>query len=301
MDRLDAIRLFVRVVESGNFSAVARAEGVGQPAVSKQIAALEASLGAQLMRRSSRNMTLTEAGQTLYESATRLIDDFDELQAAVGLGQSSPSGLLRVTTAPAFGRLYIVPRLPEFHRRYPNITIELSTSELRKNLVEEGIDLAIRHGDMDDPTLAARTLMTIPFVTVATPAYLKKAGTPKTPADLERHQCVSCAIQQELRPWHFRDARGPIVHLPQSYLRTGDAEQLRSAVLAGFGIARAPGWIFAPEIASGEIKVILKDYEIAPQAMSAVYPATKRVATKLRVMIDFLVESFEKEPVFSYR
>jgi DNA-binding transcriptional LysR family regulator len=299
MDRLDAIRLFVRVVESGNFSAAARAEGVGQPAVSKQIAALESSLGAQLMRRTSRNLTLTEAGQTFYESAIRLIDDFDALATAVGRGQSQPSGLLRITVAPVFGRLYVVPRLPEFHRRYPGIAIEVSTSDRRVNLVEEGIDLALRHGEIVDATLVARKLVTVPFVTVATPAYLKKAGTPKTPADLQRHDCASCSIRQEVRAWEYRDVHGPIVHLPQSYFRTSDAEQLRAAVLAGFGIAHAPQWIFAPEIASGQLKVLLKNYECEPQATSAVYPSGRRLPTKVRVFIDFLLESFEKEALFA--
>src|ERR1700733_14180119 len=155
MDRLDAMRLFVRVVERGSFSAVAREVGVGQSAVSKQIAALEAHLGAQLMRRTSRSMTLTDAGHVFYESALRLVKEFDAAESLVGRGQSAPSGLIRVTVAPVFGRLYIVPRLESFFSRYPEIDLEFLVTDRLVNLVEEGVDLAIHNGAMKDSALIA--------------------------------------------------------------------------------------------------------------------------------------------------
>src|SRR5580692_6681743 len=150
MDQLAAIRIFVRVVERGSFSSVAREAGVGQPAVSKQITALEAHLGAQLLRRTSRSLSLTEAGQEFYESAVRLLEDLEAAESRVGRGQTAPSGLIRVTVAPVFGRLYIVPRLPEFFARYPDISIELTGSGRNINLIEEGVDLAIRNGELAD-------------------------------------------------------------------------------------------------------------------------------------------------------
>jgi LysR family transcriptional regulator, regulator for bpeEF and oprC len=136
VDRLDSIRMFVRVVECGSFSAVAREAGVGQPAISKQITGLETHLGAQLLRRTSRSLSLTEAGQEFYESAVRLIDDLEAAESRVGRGQIAPSGLVRVTVAPAFGRLYVAPRLRDFFRRYPGITVELYVTERLVNLVE---------------------------------------------------------------------------------------------------------------------------------------------------------------------
>ena len=148
MDRFDAMRMFVRVVESGSFSAVARETGVGQPSVSKQIAQLEAHLGAQLMRRTSRSMSLTEAGQTFYESAVRLVDDLAAAESLIGRGQTAPSGLVRATIAPVFARLYVVPRLPEFFARYPDISVELLVSERTVNLIEEGVDLAVHNGEL---------------------------------------------------------------------------------------------------------------------------------------------------------
>jgi len=158
MDRFDAMRMFVRVVESGSFSAVARETGVGQPSVSKQIAQLEAHLGAQLMRRTSRSMSLTEAGQTFYESAVRLVDDLEAAESLIGRGQTAPSGLVRATIAPVFARLYVVPRLPEFFARYPDISVELLVSERTVNLIEEGVDLAVHNGELLDSSLIVRRI-----------------------------------------------------------------------------------------------------------------------------------------------
>ena len=296
VDRLDAIRLFVRVVESGSFSAVARAAGVGQPAVSKQIAALETHLGAQLMRRTSRSMTLTEAGQAYYELAARLVEEFDAAESLVGRGQSAPSGLVRVTAAPVFGRLYIVPKLPEFFARYCDISVELSASERKINLIEEGVDLAIRSGELADSLLIARRIGESPFVSVATPAYFDAHGIPGEPAALEDHSCVIFSPLSEPRPWEYRGSTGPIQIQPKGNFRTGDAEQVRAAVLANLGVSQAPAWLFAPEIASGAVRVVLHAYEPKPLAISAVHPAGRRLPTKVRVFIDFLAQAVASDP-----
>lgn len=293
MDRLDAIRSFVRVVECGSFAAVARETGVGQPAISKQIAALEAHLGAQLIRRTSRSMSLTEAGQIFYEACVRLVDEFEAAQSLIGHGQSAPAGLIRVALPAVFGRLYIVPRLPEFLARYPNISIELSVSARVTNLVEEGIDLMIHHNDLVDSSLIIKHIARYSFVTVAAPAYLDAHGTPGIPQDLEHHACVVFAPQHVPRPWNFKDASGPLVHHPKGRFITADAEHARAAVLAGLGISHAPAWLFAQEIQAGEVRVILNDYETDAVAISALHPAGRRLPTKLRVFIDFLAEVLE--------
>jgi LysR family transcriptional regulator for bpeEF and oprC len=299
MDRLDAMRLFVRVVERGSFSAVAREAGVGQSAVSKQIAALEAHLGAQLMRRTSRSMTLTDAGQIFYESAVRLVDEFDAVESMVGRGQSAPSGLIRVTVAPVFGRLYIVPRLPEFFARYPDISIELTGSGRNINLIEEGVDLAIRNGELADSSMIVRRIAMTPFVTVATAAYLAVRGTPRIPADLDAHACLIFAPHLEPVSWEFRDGSRSILHHPRANFRTADAEQIRAAVLADLGLAHGPFWAFASEIASGALSVVLADYAPGPLAISAVHPAGRRLSTKVRVFIDFVVEILASNPALT--
>jgi LysR family transcriptional regulator, regulator for bpeEF and oprC len=296
MDQIAAIRMFVRVVESGSFSAVARAAGIGQPAVSKQVTALEAHLGAQLLRRTSRSLSLTEAGQDFYESAVRLIDDLDAAVSRVGRGQSTPSGLIRVTVAPVFGRLYLVPRLEDFFARYPRIVVETVVTDRIVNLVEDGVDLSIHNGELRDSTLIAQKIGATPVITVATPAYLKKSGAPRSPGELEGHRCIVYSPQGAPRAWRFKGKFGDIEYQPKGNFRTNDAEQIRAAVLANLGLAHAPGWLFAHELASGAAQLVLSDYQRTPLSISAVRPAGRRLPAKLRVFIDFLIETFAAEP-----
>jgi DNA-binding transcriptional LysR family regulator len=294
MDRLDAIRLFVRVVECGSFSAVGRENGIGQPAVSKQIAALEAHLGAQLVLRTSRKITVTEAGQAFYESATRLVDDFEAARSLVGKGQASPSGLVRLTAAPVLGRLYVMPILPRFFERYPDVSVELSASERHVDLIGEGIDLALRHGPLPDSSLTARQIATASFVTVATPGYFALHGTPGTPAELENHSCIAFAPMREIRSWRYENEGGTIAHYPRGRFRTADAEQVRAAVLAGLGIAHTPGWLFASEIASGEVTSVLCKYQPPSLPINLVHAAGRRPAAKVRALMDFIAEALPR-------
>lgn len=299
MDQLAAIRIFVRVVESGSFSAVARSAGIGQPAISKQVTALEAHLGAQLLHRTSRSLSLTEAGQDFYESAVRLIDNLEAAESRVGRGQSAPSGLIRVTVAPVFGRLYIVPRLQEFFTRYPDIVVETVVTDRVLNLVEEGVDLAIHNGDLKDSTLIARKIATTPVITVGSPAYLKKHGEPASPSELDRHRCVIYAPRGAPRAWRFRGKFGNIEIQPRGSFRTNDAEEIRAAVLTDLGLAHAPGWLFAREFALGDVRLVLRDYEPEPLSISAVRPAGRRLPTKVRIFIDFLTEILAEEPTLA--
>jgi LysR family transcriptional regulator, regulator for bpeEF and oprC len=296
MDRMDAISQFVRVVDSGSFSAVARMLGVGQPAVSKQIAALEAHLGAQLLRRTSRSLTLTEAGRDFYESGVRLLGELEAAESRIGRGRIAPSGLVRATVVPVFGRLYVVPRLPEFFVRYPDVAVELVVADRLMNLVEEGIDLGVHNGELSDSSLIANKIAQTPVVTVATPDYFEAHGEPAIPAELEQHSCIIYAPQGAPRSWGFHGRFGPITHQPKGAFRTNDAEQIRTAVLADLGIAHTPGWLFASEIASGAVRPVLTDYEPARLSISAFRPGGRFLASKVRVFIDFLAEIFAQDP-----
>ena len=301
MDQIAAMRMFVRVVESGSFSAVAREAGVGQPAVSKQITALEAHLGAQLLRRTSRSLSVTEAGQDYYESAVRLIGDLEAAESRVGRGQNAPSGLVRVTVAPVFGHLYIVPRLHEFFLQYPDIVLEFVVSDRIVNLVEEGVDLGIHNGELKDSALIAQRIATTPVVTVASPGYLTAHGEPASPSELDKHRCIIFAPQGAPRLWGFAGKFGDIEYRPQGSFRTNDADQIRAAVLADLGLAHAPGWLFAREIASGAVRRVLRAHEPTPLSISAVHPSGRRLATKVRVFIEFLTRIFAEEPSLTMR
>jgi DNA-binding transcriptional LysR family regulator len=292
VDRVNAIRLFVRLVERGSFSAVGREEGIGQPAVSKQIGALERHLGAQLVLRTSRQVVITEAGQSFYESARQLMDDFDALESSVGDRQQSPRGVVRVNTAPAHGRLCITPLLPDFFRQYPDVVIELSVSERHVDLVGDGVDLAVRHGRLVDSSLTARQLTETDFVLVASPGYLAAKGVPARLADLDQHTCIVFSKGRERYPWSLKVGQEAVSYVPHGSLLTGDAEHIRAAVLCGLGIAQAPFWLLAQEIRSGQVEVLLPELQPERVPIHLVYPAGRRVPTRVRMLIEYLVAAF---------
>src|SRR6202045_100144 len=211
MDRFDAMQIFVRVVEKGSFSAVAKERGIGQPAVSKQIAALEDELGTELIHRTSRSIALTDPGRDFYESALRLLDDFENATSRIGRGQTAPKGLIRVTVPPTFARLPMGSKLPSFFDAYPDMAIEMSASEGPTTIIEDGFDLAIHSGDLPDSTLVARRFAQTMIILVATPQYLARYGAPESPDDLHRFRSVVFLERGAIQPWSFgsgRDIKG---------------------------------------------------------------------------------------------
>jgi DNA-binding transcriptional LysR family regulator len=246
VDRLDAMQVFVRV-EKGSFSAVAKERGIGQPAVSKQISALEDELGTELIRRTSRSIALTEAGRGFYESSLRILDDFESATSRIGRGQTAPKGLIRVAVPPAFARLHMVSKLPAFFTVYPDMAIEMSTSESPAATVEDGFDLAIHSGDLPDSTLVARKLGQTSTVLVATPQYLARYGAPESPEDLKRFRSVVFVERDSVQPWSFGAGQEMKRVIPTGVFRTSDMEQMRTGVLEHLGIAQVPAWLFAAE------------------------------------------------------
>ncbi|AJK46436.1 LysR family transcriptional regulator [Burkholderia plantarii] len=269
--------LFVRVVESGSFSAAAKEAGIGQSAASKQVALLEAWLGAQLLNRSSRTLSLTEAGRVFHESGLRMLDELAGLETQLSRGRTEPSGLLRVAVAPLFGSLYVVPHLPVFFERFPNVRVELVASERHINLIEENIDLAIRHGDLPDSSMTMQGLAESRLATMASPAYLARRGEPRQPAELAGHACLVFTGGGEAHAWTFRKAKGsPLVHRPDGPFRANDGEQLRVALLAHLGIAQVrPGWWHASW----------------RRARCALYPARRRRNARLDVFVAHLAQT----------
>jgi LysR family transcriptional regulator for bpeEF and oprC len=190
VDKLDAMQVFVRVIEKGSFSSVAKERGIGQPAVSKQISALEDELGTELIHRTSRSIALTEAGRDFYESALHILDDVENASSRIGRGQTAPKGLLRVTVPPTFARLHMVSKLPAFFAAYPDMAVELAASESPTTIIEEGFDLAIHSADLPDSTLLARRFAQTMIILVATPQYMTRHGAPESPDDLHRFRSV---------------------------------------------------------------------------------------------------------------
>jgi LysR family transcriptional regulator for bpeEF and oprC len=298
LDRLEAIQAFVRVVEAGSFSATARERGVSQSTISKQVAALEAHLGAELLRRSSRRFALTEPGAAFYESAVRLLSDLEAAESYVGRRHISPAGLVRATVAPVFGRLYLIPKLQAFFAQYPNVDLELRTAPELEDLIARGLDIAIHNGPLSDSSLVVRKIASVPVIAVAAPSYIERKGTPTDLANLDKHDCVVFAPHGEPFAWKFSVGGRDIRIKPRGRFRTHDADSIRAAVLAGLGIAQTPGWLFSREVASGRVVPVLRDYEPDVIAISAVYPGSKRLPGKARVFAQFVAKCLAEDSMF---
>ena len=291
MDRLDAMQAFVRVVEKGSFSAVAKERGIGQPAVSKQISALEEELGTELIRRTSRSIALTEPGRDFYESALRILDDFENATSRIGRGQTAPKGLIRVAVPPTFARLHMVSKLPAFFAAYPDMAIEMSISESPTTIIEDGFDLAIHSGNLPDSTLVARKLGQTMTVLVATPQYLARYGVPESPEDLNRFRSIVLVERGSVQPWNFGSGQDAKRVVPTGVFRTDDIEQMRMGVLEHLGIAQAPAWLFAAELREGTVVRLLTTFERTVPIL-AVRPASRRMSAKVRIFVEYLEKTF---------
>jgi DNA-binding transcriptional LysR family regulator len=299
-DTLALFRTFVRVVEAGSFTAVAKEQSASQPKISRQIAALEAHLGCRLFQRTTRAVKLTEDGRAFYDHARRAIEIVTEAETSVGRRKGKPSGTLRIASAVVMGRLHIVPRLPRFLERYPEVAVDLVMNDDFTDLIGEGLDLAVRVGELTDPGLVARRIGTTRRVVVATPDYLARRGEPKTPDDLREHDCIVYARLATGANWPFTGPDGPILAPVRGRFRVNNTEGVRAAILNGLGVGMAPVWHFVDgEIESGRLKVLLRDVEPERQPIHAVYPSRRFLAPKVRAMIDYLANEFERDPKLS--
>jgi DNA-binding transcriptional LysR family regulator len=298
-DTLSLFRAFVRVVEAGSFTRVAREQNTSQPTVSRQIAALEEHLGARLFTRTTRRLTLTDDGRGFYERAKLAIEAVGDAENAVGRRRARPSGTLRLATPITFGRLRIIPHLKEFLSRYPDVAIDLVMSDTNADLVEEGIDLAIRSGDITDTSLIARKVGTTRRVVVATPAYLRGKAPPRHPGDLAGHECIVFGQGDAGVTWHFTGPDGPVSVEAKGRVRSRNSEGVREVILSGIGIGFAPVWHFVDEIETGRLEVLLPAYEPRSEPIHAIYPSRRFVPQKTRVMIDFLEQRFALDPTIT--
>jgi LysR family transcriptional regulator for bpeEF and oprC len=291
VDKFDAMQAFVRVVDKGSFSAVAKERGIGQPAVSKQISALEDKLGVELIHRTSRSITLTEAGRDFYESALRILDDFESAASRIGRGQTAPRGLIRVTVPPTFARLHMVSKLAAFFAAYPEMAVEMAASEDPISIIEDGFDLAIHSGDLPDSSLVTRRFAQTRIIVVATPQYLTRHGAPLSPEDLHRFQAIPFVERGSIQPWKFGSGQDAKRVVPTGVFRTSDIEQLRMGVLEHLGIAQAPAWLFAAELREGTVLRLLAPFE-RTVPIFAVRPASRRMSAKVRIFIEHLEKTF---------
>ena len=286
MDRFQAMATFVRVVESGSFSGAARQLGLGQPAVSKTIAQLENRLQVSLLIRSTRGLSPSEAGQRFYERARAAIAEADEAELAARGAGAGLSGRLKVSAAPTFARLHIMPELPRFMAEHPELDVEVILDDRTVDLVAEGIDLALRMGVLPDSSAVARKLATGGRSVLSTPAYLARAGEPRRPADLAEHEAV---IHSQLSNiWSFTGPDGEVSVSLHGRLRVSAAEGLRAAVLADMGLTIASDWMFAPELADGTVRKLLGAWALPSIDLWAVFPTGRMASAKARRFASFV-------------
>ncbi|CAP57795.1 LysR family transcriptional regulator [Gluconacetobacter diazotrophicus] len=294
MDRYQAMATFVRVVETGSFSAAARHLNVGQPAVSKTIAQLESRLQVSLLIRSTHGLTPTEVGQSFYERARNAIQEADEAELAAKGAGAGLSGRLRVSAATTFARLHVIPKLPHFLAAHPHLDVDIILDDRMIDLVAEGVDISLRMGMLSDSTAVARKIATGGRSVLATPAYLARAGKPQSPADLANHEAI--IYSQQPNVWSFtRDGAAVSVSVG-GRLRVSAAEGLRAALLADMGLTIASDWMFAPELENGAIVRVLEAWSLPPIGLWAVFPAGRMMTAKARRFAAFVEEIMGSKP-----
>lgn len=301
MDNVKTMRLFLAVVKNGSLSGAGRQMGLSPASVSRQISALEDDLGVRLLNRTSRRLSLTEAGQVYLERAERLIQDMDELRDAVGQLAVRPRGSLRVQSRISLGTQYVAPLIPAFLAKYPDLKIDLWLTDNDLDLVEHGIDLAIRTGDIADTTLVGRRLASSPRVICASPEYWGIHGKPATPEEIRAHNCLTYRYEfgAPAALWQFRTDKGQFTNLQVSgNFQTNNGEALRVAALSGLGVALLPAWTVKDHLKSGTLERVLPDFETTVSDLDfgiyAVYLSRRNLSVKTRLFIDHLVAEFGK-------
>jgi DNA-binding transcriptional LysR family regulator len=287
VNKLLGMLAFVKVADSGSFTSAASQLGVSVSAVAKSVARLEEELGIQLLVRSTRKLALNDDGRDYYARCLQILNDIEDAEASLKSAGEAPKGQLKLSFPALFGRLTFLPRAAEFTERYPDIVLNVSIDDRQVDLIDRGLDLAVQVGEINNPRYVARVLNRGPRVTCASPAYFKLHGEPKTPEELTQHRCIASALFP-IWPYSVKGKRIEVAVRGPLVLTGGDA--VREAALLGLGVAQSNWWTVRHDLAEGGLVEVLKPYAVEGQPISVVYPPTRHVPRKLRVMIDFLVE-----------
>ncbi|MGF1787451.1 LysR family transcriptional regulator [Photobacterium swingsii] len=291
---IEHLKLFVRLASTNNISQAGQELGLSPPVASMHINRLEESLGARLVHRTTRKVSLTEEGMAFLPHAKEILLCVDAGLASVGTGNELPKGVLRITAPASFGRMHIVPALKGFLAQYPDLQVDISLSDSILGLVEGGFDVAIRNASLQDSSLIARKLAEDKRIMCASPEYLAQYGTPQTPEALKQHLCIS---QTGLEHWSFETPDGAINIKAKGNIRVDHGEAVRDACVDGLGVAKCATWIAYEHLKRGELVPILEDYPLLDQAaIWAVYPSSKLLAPKVRVFIDYFAKYYGAPP-----
>jgi DNA-binding transcriptional LysR family regulator len=297
MQNLTDIAIFVKVVELSSFTAAAEALDSSQPVVSKAVTRLEEKLGARLLNRTTRRLSLTEAGSELYRRSVRALEEIENAELEVARFQTEPRGTLRVSAPMSFSILHLGPAISGFLDRYPGVTVELIQDDRQVDLVDEGYDVAIRIGRLQDSNLIARRITPCRQVMCASPAYLAKRGAPERPEDLLEHNCIVYTLLSTPREWRLTDDAGEIHAVPiNGSLHSNNGLVNRAAAVAGAGVVLLPTFYLCDQLRSGELKPVLCRFRPQELAVYTLYPERRNLTPKVRAFVDFLAETFGPAP-----
>lgn len=288
MDKLQAMRVFASVVESGSFARAAEQLHISSTAASRHVADLEKSLGAQLLQRSTRRLNLTEVGAEYYDRCRQILADVEEAEAQAATSESQPRGLLRISLPFGFGLRFVAPLIPEFSKRYPELELELSYSDRHVDLVEEGIDMAIRITRDLKTTLVARKLAPVKMICCASPEYLDRFGTPQTPDALRQHRCLTYSYALNGNVWTFTQDGKPLQVTVKTAFSSNNGDMNRLAAVGGLGIVILPTFFLCEDLRENRLIPILQDYPLPTSDVYAVYLPGARRAARIKAMVEFL-------------
>lgn len=298
MVNLNEMVVFERVVRVGSITGAARAMGVSKSSVSAQIARLERRLGARLLHRTTRRLGLTDIGAAYHQRCSRIVAEAQEADRAAGDARLAPHGTLRLTAPYLFGDAFLSPVVAEYLRRHSDVGVELMLAERIVDLIEEGFDLAIRIGPLEDSTLTVRGLGAAQMIYCASPAYLDARGAPRTPHELGDHECIVVGNRAGAK-WPFVSPQGPLSAAVKGRLTINSLMMGRDAALAGRGIAYLPGFLCADQLAAGALRPVLGEWLPGPYPISAIYPSHRHLSAKVRCFLDILLEGAAPSPPWS--
>ncbi|MFP0198867.1 MULTISPECIES: LysR family transcriptional regulator [Pseudomonas] len=292
MDILESMAIFVRVVERGSFSAVAREIGSSQPTISKQIGSLEKRLGGRLFARSTRQLSMTDEGQRYYQQCREILAAVENAEHTFQSGQERIAGTLRVASSGSFGRIQIASRLRGFLELYPEVSVDLQLNDENVDLVSSGADVAIRIGELKDSSLIARQIGLTRRRVFAAPAYLERFGSPSKPKDLTKHNCLVFNQLEHFASWRF-EHKGKWESVQVSgNVRSNNSEAVRQMVLDGLGVSLSPLWLFRQDLLEGRVMVLLESHPPAPLPIHAVSPPDRKQSARVRAFTDYLRDAF---------
>ncbi|MBR9910930.1 MAG: LysR family transcriptional regulator [Gammaproteobacteria bacterium] len=297
MDSLSDIVVFAKVVESGSFTAAAEHLSLSKSVVSKYVTRLEERLGARLLNRTTRRISLTEIGATFYRQSQQGLQVLEDAAAEVSRLQGEPRGTLRINAPMSFGVLHLAPAIPDFLSRYPELAVDVQFDDRKVDVIEGAFDVSIRIADIADSSLVARRIAPCRHVLVAAPDYLQRRGIPATPLDLQEHSIVSYQYQESARQWEFVDPRGKSIMVPvQATVQMNNSLGMREAVLNGAGIMRTPTFVVGSDIRQGRLQPLLTSYKTLQRSIYIVFPQRRHLSPKIRAFIDFMAERITATP-----